>query len=266
MSSQAVSTTSAFSDYLLWAGEHDAAVASAAPEAKLEPAASRPARPTNLNRGPAGTAVAGPGAAEAALAPRSRARHGDQLQHAPVQSPIAAKQASEAEFAAYDQPGRPASGGVGYRCPGPGAGPARGAPGGPTPAASSGHHTHGADRWDFMASSLDFSGRSSADELFDATTLYVPQASSRGYGFSPFERAFLELKQKHRDLVLFVRVGQFYNLFEADGEDLSLRPPGAASIGPRPNSIRSIDSRPSLSIRIPPPSFLRRDCARRQLT
>lgn len=53
--------------------------------------------------------------------------------------------------------------------------------------------------------------------LFDGPHRAARPCRKGGAQLSPFERSYLAIKQDYEDLVLFVRVGNFYNLFEADG-------------------------------------------------
>lgn len=77
-----------------------------------------------------------------------------------------------------------------------------------------------AQRWSWLQNRVDAAGRSPDDAAFDPRTLHIPQqefAKLRG-----FNRQYWSIKKDAMDLVLFVRVGSFYELYDTDA-DVGLR-------------------------------------------
>ncbi|KAG8367410.1 hypothetical protein BUALT_Bualt16G0069000 [Buddleja alternifolia] len=62
----------------------------------------------------------------------------------------------------------------------------------------------------------DANGRKSGDPLYDKRTLYIPPDALRKMSAS--QRQYWDVKRRYMDLVLFFKVGKFYELYEVDAE------------------------------------------------
>lgn len=62
----------------------------------------------------------------------------------------------------------------------------------------------------------DKNGRSPTDPDFDNRTLYIPKASLAM--MTPAQRQYWEIKSENMDVVLFFKMGKFYELFDVDAE------------------------------------------------
>lgn len=69
-------------------------------------------------------------------------------------------------------------------------------------------------RYPWMKDRRDISGRWPSDPGYDATTIHIPDNELAK--MKPFARQFWSIKSKRMDLVLFVKHGSFYNLFDID--------------------------------------------------
>ena len=85
------------------------------------------------------------------------------------------------------------------------------------------------ERWPFLKDRRDAEGRRSSDPGYDPSTLLVPPAAlARLKGFA---RQYWTIKKDYHDVVLFVRVGSFYELYDRDadvGLRAGLQPMGSA--------------------------------------
>ncbi|CAG9465209.1 unnamed protein product [Pedinophyceae sp. YPF-701] len=71
-------------------------------------------------------------------------------------------------------------------------------------------------KFDWLAPSkvMDAARRRPGDAAFDERSVYVPQAAWSG--LSESQRQYWKVKAQHRDLVLFFKVGKFFELYEDD--------------------------------------------------
>jgi DNA mismatch repair protein MSH6 len=70
--------------------------------------------------------------------------------------------------------------------------------------------------WVFPAHVRDAKKRRPADPDYDATTLYVPPCCAKG--FTPAQAQYWKIKATNFDVVLFFKVGKFYELFDSDAD------------------------------------------------
>ena len=84
------------------------------------------------------------------------------------------------------------------------------------------------ERWKWLVDKRDANMNRPEDSEYDPRTLYVPDGALTGK--TAFVKQFWEIKAKNYDLVLFVRVGSFYELYDTDadvGLRIGLKPMGA---------------------------------------
>lgn len=82
-------------------------------------------------------------------------------------------------------------------------------------------------RWQWLIDRRDGQGRRPEDVDFDPRTLYIPDQGLRG--MTKFVSQFWSIKKNNFDVVLFVRVGSFYELYDEDadvGLKIGLKPMG----------------------------------------
>ena len=88
------------------------------------------------------------------------------------------------------------------------------------------------ERWSWLAHRRDAQGRSPDHPRFDPRTLLIPPSEfSKLRGFNA---QYWEIKSNYMDVVLFVRVGSFYELYDCDadiGLQVGLNPMGAHGEG-----------------------------------
>lgn len=85
-------------------------------------------------------------------------------------------------------------------------------------------------RWSWLADRRDVNGRQPHDPGYDPRTLFIPLfAFDQLQGFN---RQYWKIKKEYMDVVLFVRVGSFYELYDTDA-DIGMR------IGLNPMGINS---------------------------
>ncbi|PWN40848.1 DNA mismatch repair protein Msh6 [Ceraceosorus guamensis] len=108
------------------------------------------------------------------------------------------------------------------------ASPANGRPGGMQKSSSMSHLTKAERRvlderkkkaeneqaYSFLRDLRDKDGNRPGDAGYDPRTLFIPNGAWKD--FTPFEKQFWEIKQKHWDTVLFFQKGKFYELYEED--------------------------------------------------
>jgi DNA mismatch repair protein MSH6 len=68
----------------------------------------------------------------------------------------------------------------------------------------------------WLSDRLDLKKRRPGDEDYDPTTLYIPQSELAK--MTPAQQQFWEIKSKNFDVVLFFKMGKFYELFDMDAE------------------------------------------------
>eukprot|EP00963_Diacronema_lutheri_P003801 scaffold287_cov337-Pavlova_lutheri.AAC.164 len=89
------------------------------------------------------------------------------------------------------------------------------------------------ERWPWIASlRRDQSGRAPKDPKYDPSTLLIPKEAWEN--LKEFDKQFWNIKSQRMDLVLFVRCGSFYNLFDIDA-DIGTRVGLNACGKPKPN-------------------------------
>lgn len=82
-------------------------------------------------------------------------------------------------------------------------------------------------RWQWLIDRRDAEGRRPEDIDFDPRTLYIPDEALDG--MTKFVSQFWSIKRNNFDMVLFVRVGSFYELYDEDadvGLKIGLKPMG----------------------------------------
>ena len=71
-------------------------------------------------------------------------------------------------------------------------------------------------RWSWLVHRRDIHGNRPEDDGFDPRTLYIPQEALKS--MTAFQRQYWSMKMYAMDLVLFVRVGSFYELYDVDAD------------------------------------------------
>ncbi|KAI3642675.1 hypothetical protein MP228_012230 [Amoeboaphelidium protococcarum] len=72
------------------------------------------------------------------------------------------------------------------------------------------------EKYKWLDDKKDSQGRRPDDELYDASTIHVPEKFYRNC--TPFERQYWKIKSEHFDTILFFQKGKFYELFENDAD------------------------------------------------
>ncbi len=76
------------------------------------------------------------------------------------------------------------------------------------------------ERWSWMVDRRDIHGKRPNEDGFDPRTLYIPEEALKS--MTAFQRQYWGIKMHAMDLLLFVRVGSFYELYDIDA-DVGLR-------------------------------------------
>ena len=69
--------------------------------------------------------------------------------------------------------------------------------------------------WSFLKDKRDANGKRPTDDGYDATTI-LAKPNSKEKKFTPAQEQYWGIKSKHADMILFFKVGKFYELFEED--------------------------------------------------
>ena len=69
--------------------------------------------------------------------------------------------------------------------------------------------------WSFLKDKRDATGKRPTDDGYDATTI-LAKPNSKEKKFTPAQEQYWGIKSKHADMILFFKVGKFYELFEED--------------------------------------------------
>ena len=69
--------------------------------------------------------------------------------------------------------------------------------------------------WSFLKDKRDANGKRPSDDGYDATTI-LAKPNSKEKKFTPAQEQYWGIKSKHADMILFFKVGKFYELFEED--------------------------------------------------
>ena len=100
--------------------------------------------------------------------------------------------------------------------------------------------------WSFLKDKRDANGKRPTDDGYDATTI-LAKPNSKEKKFTPAQEQYWGIKSKHADMILFFKVGKFYELFEEDALIGTMRRASNTARAPPRGSPPLLLSRPAPS-------------------